>query len=73
MAVTFSATKRAAISKDPANWKGDESNQWVGFSALYTVDGGYLTAEVIRESIFSFFPKLMVEIEMWKDGYELPK
>ena len=44
-----------------------------GFSALYTVDGGFLTAKVKRESIFSFFPKLMVEIEMWKDGYELPK
>ena len=58
---------------DSANWKGDESNQWVGFSALYTVDGGYLTAKVKRESIFSFFPKLMVEIEMWKEGYELPK
>ena len=44
-----------------------------GFSSLYTVDGGFLTARVRREDTFSFFPKLMVEIEMWKDGYELPK
>lgn len=46
---------------------------WTGFSSLYTVEGGYLTARVRREDTFSFFPKLMVEIEMWKDGYELPK
>ena len=51
----------------------DRSDVWVGFTSLYSIDQGYLTARVKRESMFSFFPKLMVEIEMWKEGYELPK
>jgi hypothetical protein len=68
----FCVLARRGIEKsaEPADGM---TNTWTGFSSLYTVDGGFLTARVRREDTFSFFPKLMVEIEMWKDGYELPK
>jgi len=51
----------------------DPETRWVGFSSLYTVEGGYLTARVAREDTFSFFPRLAVEIELWAEGYTLPK
>lgn len=47
--------------------------KWLGFSSLYTVEGGFLTARVTRDKTFSLFPRLAVEIELWAEGYELPK
>ena len=51
----------------------DPDTKWVGFASLYTVEGGYLTARVRREDTFSFFPRLLIEIELRAEGYELPK
>lgn len=50
----------------------DPDTRWVGFSSLYTVEGGYLTARVAREDTFSFFPRLAIEIELRAEGFELP-
>ena len=69
----FCDVARQDIANSAQSNEENEDKSWVGFSSLYTVDGGLLNARVRREAIFSFFPKLMVEIEMWKDGYELPK
>lgn len=50
----------------------DSAKKFVGFTALYTVEGGFLTARVGREDTFSLFPRLMVDIELRRDGFEFP-
>lgn len=50
----------------------DDEIRFTGFTALYTVDGGFITARLKREKAFSLFPRLMVEIELRRDGFDIP-
>ncbi len=50
----------------------DSQEKFIGFTSLYTVEGGYLTARVGREDAFSFFPRLKVDIELRREGFEFP-
>lgn len=50
----------------------DDEIRFTGFTALYEVEGGSVTARLKREKAFSLFPRLMVEIELERDGFQIP-
>ena len=60
----FCAVARQNLQRDP--------EEWVGFISMYEVEGGRLKAQVLREQTFSFFPRLMVNIELTREGFEFP-
>lgn len=60
----FCSIARSDIRNDPEGW--------VGFISVYEVEGGRLRAQVLREDAFNFFPRLMVNIELTREGFEFP-